>query len=862
MNRLPVSFAFDIGTNSIGWSAFALDEAGRPREIIASGVRIFSSGTKGRVRARPAEERRMARSASRRRDRSLRRRKAVLRELIAIGLLPSGKEEYEKLIGAGFDRNGRDHLSIEDPYVLRARALHEKLSPYQIGRALFHLSKRRGRPSSQVRATESNANTLGEILAHRRVSRLPVRQAPRGAVSEGTGAAEPCRARQAVEAEFLRIWESQRSYGNVLLTEKAREKLFTVLFSEKGSQKPELESGARRAGVRRDGRREHHLLPPYPEILSEKFKACFSKDGRIANDVVHVALNQLRRVCNALTRRFGKPGSIALESTRCPWPQGAARAQREAERSRRQVENSRLDAQFLAVLHSRPQIRDTSRNRLKFRLWKELNPSAPEKRECIYTGSAIALDELFSPAVEIDHITPYSVARSNRRDNLTVCLSASNRLKGARRPVDCAEWADNYPAIEKRAAILPPEKACHFDPARRFLENDENAFMPGQIADTRRIAKFARLYLECLFSDGDDGTDTARPENIKMVPGRVTAIVRQAWGLDTLFDDRAEGGAAPVKNRNDYRQHAVDAMIIGVVPRYILSEPDLWENLAKSLPTPWDGFVSDVRKLVSGIIVSHKPDHGKARGAHAPKKGKSFARLHNDSAYGLTPEVAANSKPVIVRRKALNALRPSDICRIRDGHLRERLAEFTRETTGREFAARLIAFSREDSFFHGVRRIRLMEAADVIAVRDAQGRVCRAYKGNSNFRFDIWQLRCGRWVSEIVTTFDAHQPEWKSAIRDQHHNPKKIMSLKQQDMVAISDANGERRILRVVKFSRDGRICLAPHNEAGDLKRRDASRSDPFRYITMVASSMKAACARQIRIDELGTVFDPLDAGG
>src|SRR5690606_31351014 len=65
----------------------------------------------------------------------------------------------------------------------------------------------------------------------------------------------------------------------------------------------------------------HDLLPSYQEVLErhippgtgnpddvyDVFKA------RITNPSVHIALNQLRRVVNALIRRHGKPDRIAIE---------------------------------------------------------------------------------------------------------------------------------------------------------------------------------------------------------------------------------------------------------------------------------------------------------------------------------------------------------------------------------------------------------------------------------------------------------------------------------------------------------------------------------------------------------------------
>jgi CRISPR-associated endonuclease Csn1 len=86
-----------------------------------------------------------------------------------------------------------------------------------------------------------------------------------------------------------------------------------------------------------------------------------------------------------------------------------------------------------------------------------------------------------------------------------------------------------------------------------------------------------------------------------------------------------------------------------------------------------------------------------------------------------------------------------------------------------------------------------------------------------------------------------------------------VLSLRQNDMLAIERDGGAREIVRVVKFSSIGTIALAHDNEAGALKARDAAPSDvdPFKYILKTAGGLKKIKARQVRIDPLGRILDP-----
>ncbi|MGE3142210.1 MAG: type II CRISPR RNA-guided endonuclease Cas9 [Hyphomonadaceae bacterium] len=176
-------FAFDVGTNSIGWAVLAgQDRKGAKQadqgadfdlaEIVAAGARIYSDGRNPKDGSSLAEMRRGPRSARRRRDRLLQRKRKVTTLLRSFGLLP-----IEPL--------GRTVRSAPSPYVLRARGLDAALTPEEFGRVLLHLNQRRGFKSNrktdgadknkgplkeamkrlEERLAASKARTLGELLA-------------------------------------------------------------------------------------------------------------------------------------------------------------------------------------------------------------------------------------------------------------------------------------------------------------------------------------------------------------------------------------------------------------------------------------------------------------------------------------------------------------------------------------------------------------------------------------------------------------------------------------------------------------------------------------------------------------------------
>ncbi|MEO0834341.1 MAG: type II CRISPR RNA-guided endonuclease Cas9, partial [Pseudomonadota bacterium] len=130
----------DVGTNSLGWAAIMLKgenaAALSPGPLLDMGVRIFSDARHPKDKSSNAAQRRGPRSARRNRDRMLARRRNMLTALIEAGLFPETQKDQKT-------------LEQMDPWILRARALDEKLNAHEVGRALFHLQQRRGFKSNR-----------------------------------------------------------------------------------------------------------------------------------------------------------------------------------------------------------------------------------------------------------------------------------------------------------------------------------------------------------------------------------------------------------------------------------------------------------------------------------------------------------------------------------------------------------------------------------------------------------------------------------------------------------------------------------------------------------------------------------------
>ncbi|MBW6496557.1 MAG: type II CRISPR RNA-guided endonuclease Cas9, partial [Burkholderiaceae bacterium] len=141
-------FAFDLGTNSLGWAVYQLDSDIKPAALARIGVRIFPNGRDPQSKESNAAGRRIPRGARRRQDRNLGRRERLLDGLISSGLLPP-------------DAEARARVFATNPYEARARAAREQVSLEQLGRALWHMSKHRGFKSN--RRADKDADENGKI---------------------------------------------------------------------------------------------------------------------------------------------------------------------------------------------------------------------------------------------------------------------------------------------------------------------------------------------------------------------------------------------------------------------------------------------------------------------------------------------------------------------------------------------------------------------------------------------------------------------------------------------------------------------------------------------------------------------------
>lgn len=537
--------------------------------------------------------------------------------------------------------------------------------------------------------------------------------------------------------------------------------------------------------------------------------------GKIANPTVHIGLNELRKVVNAIIKRYGHPAEIVIEMARELKQSREKRLEIQREQKERQDRNKELIKDACKVLEIDPVALDKHKRRelsQKMQLWIELNPKDAANRKCPYTGEQISIERLLSPEVEIEHILPFCKTLDDSLNNKTVAMRRANRDKGNRTPYEAFGQDLNpgydYSAILLRASLMKKEKMKRFAPdgLERWLKEDKD-FLARALNDTAYFSRIAKEYLGLV----------CPPNKVRAIPGRMTAQLRGMFGLNRLLSGSEQ------KNRDDHRHHALDAAVIGVTDQGLLQkfanaskrtrELQL-ERLVDEMPLPWPTYREHVERALASIVVSHRPDHGYQ------------GSMHEDSAWGF------RDGGQVTRR-----VRPDD------GGPRQRKYE----------TKNLVPMTG----VHNPQRHGVDEAGNPVAYK--------GYVGGSNYCIEIWRDDKGKWNGDVISTFQAYQivrelgeEKGVARLRDsklsQAGKPL-VMRLMINDAVKMEV--GERTpIMRVATISSNGQIFFSEHNEANvDARNRD--KNVEFKYVSKYAGSLKKAKGRRVIISELGDIRDP-----
>jgi len=195
---------------------------------------------------------------------------------------------------------------------------------------------------------------------------------------------------------------------------------------------------------------------------------------------------------------------------------------------------------------------------------------------CLYCGQTFSLAKLEEYA--IDHIVPVGIGGPDAMVNKVLSHCECNENKAKQTPFHWwhynssskpppISW-DGYKAlVEKHATTLRNKKV-------QLLTREDASELVERytaLAETAWVSKLAQTILNLYFG-WTNGYDNKRQKRVIVVSGGLTARVRRKYRLDKLlYSDVTDPEvlAKKVKNREDKRHHALDAMVLTFIPQWV-----------------------------------------------------------------------------------------------------------------------------------------------------------------------------------------------------------------------------------------------------------------------------------------------------
>ena len=327
----------------------------------------------------------------------------------------------------------------------------------------------------------------------------------------------------------------------------------------------------------------------YDEAVSEVFNRPSDENSNVKHDLVlpfsmgsqELEVNQLvmhslseaRKIINAIIKKYGLPERINIETAR----ELAKTVEERREIEKRQkdnFENKLRDKKIIAELTNKTVDKVTSRDVLKYRLWKE------QGEFCPYSLKKITLEDIYqNDNVEIDHILPYSRTFDDTYLNKTLVFKSANQEKKQRTPYEwfgkTEQWNKFKNFILNTATISDRKKDNYL--LENLTSEIANQMRSQNLNDTKYIARALVSFLKA----------TLNVKEINTFSGSMTGILRGRWGLNgltTSFESptyyvKHDTYEEVKKNRDCNIHHAMDGLVIASMNKSLEMKMSAFEKI-------------------------------------------------------------------------------------------------------------------------------------------------------------------------------------------------------------------------------------------------------------------------------------------
>ena len=450
-------------------------------------------------------------------------------------------------------------------------------------------------------------------------------------------------------------------------------------------------------------------LPPFYEAQRKYGKndrvgsMQFREDANIPrNPVVLRALNQARKVVNALVREYGSPMAVHIEMARdLSRPLDERNKVKKAqEEFRDRNEKARND--FERDFGYKPKAAAFE----KWMLYRE------QLGQCAYSQQALDMQRVLDDPnyVQVDHALPYSRSYDDSKNNKVLVLTRENQNKGNR---TAFEYLTSFPGGEDgerwRAFVawVQGNKAYRMAKRSRLLRKnygpeESSGFIDRNLNDTRYICKFFKNYVEehLQLTPRADGETNRR---CVVVNGQLTSFLRARWGLTKVRSDSDRHHALDaavvaacthgmVKALADYARRKELAFLQEGFPDPETGEivnPAAFERGRQHFPEPWPHFSHELKARIFNDDLAALREDLKRLGTYAdddlnrlrtlfvsraPQRRNGGA-VHKETIYAQPERLLAHAetKGSVIEKVALTSLKLQDLDNLVEPHRNERL---------------------------------------------------------------------------------------------------------------------------------------------------------------------------------------------
>ena len=426
------------------------------------------------------------------------------------------------------------------------------------------------------------------------------------------------------------------------------------------------------------GEGNQKYLPSLYKGRDKKKRMIFNEEiGDIPrNPVVLRALNQARKVLNALVHTYGSPTAVHIEMARelsKPFDERRdIKKDQDEYRALNQKDKSTFASEYNIV--GSPRGGDFE----KWKLYRE------QRGKCAYSLATIDINRLLEEGyVEIDHALPYSRSFDDSKNNKVLALTRENRNKGNKTPYEYLDGSSNSERWRQFVGFVESNKAYRIAKRSRLLRKDfgleeSKEFRERNLNDTRYICKFFKNQVEQFLKLHDK----SEQKRCVVLSGQLTSFLRARWSLIKVRDESDRHHAldavviaacshSMVKRMSDYsRRRELRQVSEGFVDVTTgeIPNPVMYDKLKEHFPDPWPHFrdevqvrlkIDDTKLLreelarfgsyapevinqINGVFVSRAPQRRSGGAAH---KETIYARARQAHALWVTEKGSKSSRP-------------------------------------------------------------------------------------------------------------------------------------------------------------------------------------------------------------------------